>query len=359
MLTYQGRVAIALACQYWGLGPSDEVLVPAYNCGTEVDPLLRSGAKVVLYRVDSRAAVDVQDIQRRATARTRLVYVTHYFGWPQDLRELTGWCRHRGLHLLEDCALSLFSSGPDGPIGSAGDAAVFSFRKTLPVPDGGALVLREAGPAFEPPLRPPRWTRVVRGAFPLVRSYLMRTTDPVGLYPMLRQIARVAFLRGTEPDKGVRRPDMPREYYFDNVSAGWGASRVSRGLMHTVDPDGIVSARRRNYSYLAEALRDVPDVRPLFCDLPEGVCPLALPLLVQERTRWIGELNAKGIPAIPWWAGYHRGLAWDGFPEACGLKDQVLALPVHQGLDGKRLAYIAEVVVGLSKRLVGGRSRTD
>ena len=61
--------------------------------------------------------------------------------------------------LIEDCALSLFSHDGERPLGSLGDAAIFCFYKTLPVPHGGGLLLRkvhEAGlaPPAPPPLLP-------------------------------------------------------------------------------------------------------------------------------------------------------------------------------------------------------------
>jgi len=52
--TYRGRSAVALACRLLGIGPGHEVLVPAYNCGTELDAVLHSGARIVGYRVSRR-----------------------------------------------------------------------------------------------------------------------------------------------------------------------------------------------------------------------------------------------------------------------------------------------------------------
>ena len=74
------------------------------------------------------------------TTRTRALYIIHPFGWPQQLTEIDAWRRARALLLVEDCALSLFSRLADGsPIGTKGDASVFSLPKSLPMPDGGAI----------------------------------------------------------------------------------------------------------------------------------------------------------------------------------------------------------------------------
>ncbi|UCH14341.1 MAG: aminotransferase class V-fold PLP-dependent enzyme, partial [Bacteroidales bacterium] len=139
---HKARVAIRYACELLGIGAGDTILAPSYNCGSEIDPLYKSGAEVSLYRVDEAGQIDTGDLQKRINAKTRLIYVTHYFGFPHDLTIIKKICKENGILLLEDCALSLFSNYPDREkIGSAGDISVFSFTKTLPVPDGGVMVI--------------------------------------------------------------------------------------------------------------------------------------------------------------------------------------------------------------------------
>lgn len=100
---YQGRVALWFLCQHWQLKPGDEVLMPAYNCGSEVDPFHSFGAEVIFYRVDKNARIDYEDLRNRCTPKTRVVYITHYFGWPQEVGPLYHWCKERGINVVEDC----------------------------------------------------------------------------------------------------------------------------------------------------------------------------------------------------------------------------------------------------------------
>jgi len=138
---FKGRTAIALACEILELKAGDEILAPAYNCGTEVDALVSFGLSISAYRVGSDAKIDIDDLKSRLTSSTRAVYVIHYFGWEQPTTELRQWCDRHDLKLIEDCALSLFSSGPSGLLGRVGDAAIFSFPKTLGTWHGGLLSL--------------------------------------------------------------------------------------------------------------------------------------------------------------------------------------------------------------------------
>jgi dTDP-4-amino-4,6-dideoxygalactose transaminase len=342
IFTHQGRDAIALICKHWGLGPEDEVLVPAYNCGSEVDPLLWCVCRVVLYRVDSKTNIDPDDIRNRITNRTKLLYVTHYFGWPQDIEELTQYCRSRNILVLEDCALSLFSSGPKVPIGHTGDAAIFSFPKTLPVPDGGALILRNAERDFDPALKPPDRKDILFRTLPLLQINLIRTAERLCLYPLARKLFGKNLLRQdtSDSDDSSGYPDIPYSYYFDSETADWSASRITKRILARVIADEIISRRRSNYLYLHNSLQDVVGIKPLFQTLPTGVCPLVFPVLVSNRSRWVAELNNRGVSGIAWWSGYHHGLRWDEFTEAHFLKDRLLVLPIHQGLDQSHIEYI-------------------
>lgn len=345
LLTFQGRTAIALACRMLGLGAGDEVLLPSWNCGTEVDAVLAAGPSVVLYRTDARGRIDAADLRRRRTARTRAVYVIHYFGWPQDLAEVRDLCRESGLLLIEDCALAMFSEPGGVPLGRDADAAIYSFPKTFAVPDGGALVLGRA-PASFPALTPPAGPRTLKRTLGLVKRRLQRTGGPVSA-------GDGQGLPLHEPQAG--RPDMPASYYWDERTALWSASRVTRGVLARADPRDVAARRRANYARLLARIRTLPGVTPLFDDLPAGVCPLELAVLVGARDAWVSALGARGIVAVPWWAGYHRGLGWDGFPDACGLKDHVVALPVNQDLDDASVDAVAAAVADLARSASAAR----
>src|SRR4051812_21593756 len=71
IFTQSGRAAILLAARLWQISEADEVLVPAYNCGSEISPLIATGARVSMYRVDSNAQIDFADLCKRITDRTR------------------------------------------------------------------------------------------------------------------------------------------------------------------------------------------------------------------------------------------------------------------------------------------------
>ena len=342
LYTYQGRYAVNLICQLLNIGVGDEVLVPAYNCGAEIDPFVWAGAKVIFYRIDSKANIDTQDIISHFTPSTKIIYVSHFFGWPQEIDDLAKWCKGKGLFLVEDCALGLFSRGPQNTIGRIGDAAIYSFVKTLPVPDGGALILKNNTVSDErKPFRHPRYRDIFLNTLPLLKKWFMNNNHFWQRYDITRQLLTKSWLKGSANlDIEVER-EMPKSNYFDGQKIGWAISRLSKGFIFKTNPRTIVEVRRRNYQHLYKALRALPSLQLLFNDLPDNVCPLCFPFFVNNRTLWTYALSSKGI-LVGGWPSYHRGFDWKTFPEARHLKNDLLTLPVHQDLDLDQMDYIAQ-----------------
>jgi perosamine synthetase len=338
--TQTGRTAIALVARFWRIGTHDEVLVPAYNCGSEISPLIATRATVSMYRVNGSAQIDLGDLVSRITSRTRLILVIHYFGRPTDLSELVDICAQRNIKLLEDCALSLFSPG----VGCAGDAAIFSLPKTIAACGGGALLLRDQNSKLGEFLQPAEFRVTSRAVFSLLNKWL--------------KASAVGFIfRERSPDEGEMSgnaglPEMPGKYYWRPESALHSASALAVRTLKRTDPNELIRQRRANYIQLRRLIADVPGIKCLWEEelLPDGICPLGLPALVTNRQRWWKDLNKAGIVVSRWWEGYHRGLDWSDFPEARALKDQLLLLPVHQGLTSVHMDYIADVIRAVSAR---------
>jgi dTDP-4-amino-4,6-dideoxygalactose transaminase len=341
--TYQGRNAIALFCRLIGLRPGDEVLAPAYNCGAEIDPFVRAGAQVVLYDVDEWLKIDIERIAASITGSTRVVHVTHYFGFGQRLDRLAEACRARGVFLVEDCAQALFSDPSGILMGRTGDAAVYSFVKSLAAPDGGALVVDSRVTSGEPRLVPPPLRATLRGSLPLVKRWFSKSSTVSRAFRRGQSLLGLPPGGATASDNHQSYPPMLKSNYFVQERAEWAMSRVARAVLQSSNAADIVRARRRNFEYLMKALTDVAGFTSVTDSLPEGACPLAFPFLVEDRAHWYRHLQARGI-LIQGWPGYYPGLDWEACPGACRLKDKLLTLPVHQGLSLRHMDYIVDCI---------------
>lgn len=343
-----GRTAIGYIPTLLGLEKGSEVLAPAYNCGAELDPLVKKGIEVSLYRIDRSGFADITDIIRRIKHKTKAIYVTHYFGFPQKIRAIKKICEENHLYLIEDCALSLFSRDEEAKLGTVGDVSIFSITKTLPVPDGGVLIINNKDIKKELwKTYPPDKFKVLRGMLPLIKSMILkeisrkRYSYPLHAFLMMIDSERNISRLRSNHSISTRKPTMASDQYYNENLSNRHMSSITNYLLETFDIEDIIMKRRRNFSLLLSLITH-GDIEPLFKELPEGVCPLNFPIIVRNRDQLQVELYKRNIYSGAWWKGYYEAIDWINYPEACCLKDNILTLPIHQGLAEQDIANIAE-----------------
>ena len=139
---HSAMAGLQMALMTIGVGEGDEVIC---------DPIVPFGAKAVLYQharpvfadVDPQTHnVDPASIRERITPRTKAILVTHLWGLPAPMDEITATAREHKLGVVEDCAHALFATLDGKECGTFGTAGVFSFQqqKHLTTGDGGLLV---------------------------------------------------------------------------------------------------------------------------------------------------------------------------------------------------------------------------
>ena len=335
---YFARNAVYHGARLLGLAGA-EVLVPAYHHGVEIAALVAAGAIPRFVRVDARMRLDLDDARARIGPRTRALYVIHYAGFAQPMADVLALAREAGLRVVEDCALALFSCDGARRLGASGDAAVFCFYKTIPVPNGGALVLND--PALpDPPAaaeNAPLGSTLSHAAGSLLANAAFRLGDTGE--------ALRAGLRGAVPAarraSGIR-PVSTGTSTFDPARVGLGMSGLSTRIAARLDAAAIVAARRRNWFLLLARLRD--RVPPLLAELPAGVCPLFYPLACDDKAAMQARLAARGIETVDFWRSGHPLCDDREFPEVEALRRRVLEVPVHQDLGAEDMTYVARCV---------------
>ena len=128
--------ALHLAYLAAGVGPGDEVVVPAITFVASAAAVRYCGATPVLAEIKGQhdLGIDPEDVERRITDRTKAVCAVHYAGYAADLERLRALCEDRGVALVEDSAHHPL-------LGPTGQSACFSFfsNKVLSCGEGGLL----------------------------------------------------------------------------------------------------------------------------------------------------------------------------------------------------------------------------
>jgi dTDP-4-amino-4,6-dideoxygalactose transaminase len=137
-----GTGALHVALAALGVGPGQEIIIPAYLWVAVVAAVVNLGAIPVLVDIDETFCLDPMDVQRRITPRTAGVIAVHMSGAPADAPALLRLARARGLFLLEDCAQCAGGSIAGKKVGTFGDMGIFSFQmnKNMSSGEGGCIV---------------------------------------------------------------------------------------------------------------------------------------------------------------------------------------------------------------------------
>jgi dTDP-4-amino-4,6-dideoxygalactose transaminase len=341
---FQARNAIYHGLRALRLSPGDVALLPSYLCAAAIEPVLALRAKVEFYRIDRDCQPDFNDIERRVRPETRVVLAVHYFGFPCDIESFREFCDKRGLLLVEDCA-HVFQDEVNGkPLGSYGDISVFSWRKFLPLCDGGELILKV------PRELSVTWTKEsvlssVRAAKHLVEQSASHT-DSGSLKALVSsfEFAKRGWdhLRRENANPAAKPSTDFVGVEFDPSLVDLPMSRISRWVFRRSDVSAIVAKRRENYAYLMRELSSISGIRMVFPDLGSHCCPWVFPLVFKGIENAHLALRARGISAVTWGGVRHPLVPSGGFPEAEFLYRNLVMLPVHQDLSEPDLHAIVQ-----------------
>ena len=336
--TYVGRTALYRGLLRLKLKPGSTVLFPSYFQGVEADTLLHAGFKLRFYRVDRSFRPDLTDVERRLDGEASALYITHYFGLPQPLPLISEFCRTKGLKLIEDCALGLFSKDGESWLGSAGDMAMYCVYKTVPLPHGGFLVTKTAS-GEEKMERPP------------ARPVFLQTADLIAQHFKNRLFSPAlegAWLRTAGLRKALVGEMSSGNMDFKTAVLEYGAAPVAEYLMGFCNPQTIIQRRRENFERLLCRLDGA--VRPVIKELPGGACPCFFPVYVEDKAQFRKDLAARGIGSVNLWNPPHRACPEDMAKEVAPWRNQILELPIHQQIDEEGVERIAAAVAEVANR---------
>ncbi len=141
-----GTSALSVSLAALGVGPGQEVIVPAYMWVSVVAAVVHQGAIPVLADIDGTFCLDPRDLERKITPRTSGIILVHMSGAPGDAKAIAKIARDKKLFLLEDCAQCNGGSIGGQRVGSFGDMGIFSFQmnKNMSSGEGGCVVTSDA-----------------------------------------------------------------------------------------------------------------------------------------------------------------------------------------------------------------------
>jgi dTDP-4-amino-4,6-dideoxygalactose transaminase len=308
-----------------GIGPGDEVIVPAFTWVATANVVLYCGATPVFADIDRRTYnIDPQDVARRLTARTRAVIAVHLFGLCADMAALSAVVPD-GVALIEDAACAAGASHEGRAAGSLGRAAAFSFhpRKSITTGEGGMVTTHDA-----------------------------RLAETIN---MLRNHG--AAISEEQRHRGPRPYLLPEfnllgfNYRMTDLQAAVGVVQLSK-------LDRFIAERETWARWYAEELRDIPWLRmpawPVngkhaWQAFVTYVDPARAP---RSRNDIMEKLQQRGVSTRPGTHACHMlglyrerfGLAPADFPQARDCDAQTMAIPLHNRMSPEDFRRVVDAL---------------
>jgi len=140
-----GTAALICGLQGIGVGPGDEVIVPAYTWIASASAVLAVGAVPVVAEVDASLTLDPADVEARISTHTKAIMPVHMRGAPANMTAILALARRYQLKVIEDAAQANGGAFQGRALGAWGDVGCFSlqFNKIITSGEGGMLTTHD------------------------------------------------------------------------------------------------------------------------------------------------------------------------------------------------------------------------
>ncbi len=300
-----------------GLGPGDEVLVPAATFVATANCVLHVGATPVFVDIEDLdlPLMSLTDASAKVTERTRAVILVNYAGYLPDRDRWRAFAEARGLLLIEDAA---HAAGVEGA-GAIGDAGVFSFygNKNMTTAEGGMVIARDSA-----------------------------------------LLDRVRNLRGHGMTSGTQQRLTGHANGYDVTALGFNYRmdefRAAIGLVQLAKlPAWNAKRRSLTETYRSLLERDCPDVLMPFSE-PRASAHHILPILLPQgvdRQRLADSMRADGVQTSVHYAPLHHFTYYrDRFPDVSLPRTEEFArreltLPLHPKMEERDVATVTQALL--------------
>ncbi len=309
-----GTSALHLALVLSGVGPGDEVILPAQTFAATGLVILMQGATPVFTDIDPQTGnLDPRSVAAKISPRSKVIMPVHWGGYPCDMDEILGIAERFGLTVIEDAAHALGATYKGQPIGSVSRFTAFSFQgiKHLTTGDGGMLCCRRTEDALAARIR--RWFGIDRSD--MRRSILGDRTHDISM--------------------------LGYKYHMNNVAAAIGL-----GNLETL-PERLERRRQIGRRYRAE-LADVAGLELLRLAADREHAYWLFTVLVERREDFVQALRERGVPASVVDLRIDRNSIFGGPCEhllgQAIFDARQVSIPVHEGLAEESIEIIVEAV---------------
>lgn len=251
VLMTSGNAALICAMTALGIGPGDEVIVPAYTYIATAMAVVATGAIPVIAEVDETLTIDVKDAEKKITPRTKAIIPVHIMGFICNMDAICALAQKHGLYVIEDACQAIGGTYHGKDVGTIGIAGAHSYQqaKIITCGEGGALLTND---------------------------------DDLYQKAMIYHDSNGIAFFGNQMESFTVEPFCGVEYRTDEVKAAIMRQQLKR-------LDGILADLKKNKNLFMDALKD--EFRFLPSHDIDGDCGVAIPFFFdsEEEARSFAE----------------------------------------------------------------------
>jgi dTDP-4-amino-4,6-dideoxygalactose transaminase len=329
-----GREALVSGLISLGLKKGDAIIVPAYICKSALQPILEHGIEIIFIDVDEQLSITPDSILNELTINVKAVLVVHYFGVIKNINLIIKICHNKSIIVVEDMSHSFLSRVVKKTETINSDMEIFSIRKSLPVLDGGGIIIHnDKHLCFKKSKL--RCVTIIKDIKYLILRIIESIFVTLGIDIHNDWIAKIKnrrLLKIFKPSIGI-----------SSCNPSWRLEKYLKNKKYLVDTGLII---KNNYDILSSML-----IKNNFHVFDIGnsldVVPQAL-LLVEEEGGVVDYLKQKSIGARHWPSieiPQEVSMNSSKYLNANSFNNKLVLLPVHQSITIQQIEYIVQNLV--------------
>ena len=224
ILMTSGHAALVSSLTALGVGPGDQVIVPAYTYIATAMAVVAVGAIPVIAEVDETLTISPEDVERKITPATKVILPVHICGYPCNMDALLDIAKRHNLYIVEDACQADGGTYHGQHLGTIGDTGVLSFNhfKVITAGEGGGFFAKDRG-VYE-------------------RALIYHDSNAIAFF-------------GNQLESIETTPFCGGEFRTNEIT-----SAILRVQLRRLD--GIIADLRKNRSYIKDAVADLATFIP-------------------------------------------------------------------------------------------------
>lgn len=337
-----GREALLYGIKAMGIKSNEKIIIPSFMCESTIKPLISQGYKIILVDINEELNYNMTELKKAIRIHKPVaIMAVHFFGFPCNIIQIHNICQRFKIKLIEDCSHSNLTQFNGKPLGHVGDMAIYSFRKNLPVSDGGCLSMAHR-PHMDNLSKHSTSAREISYLMARMAEKLACSIGWPNIYGhrinTFKTSIRLKFQKGLD-GAAIKQMPLPRP-----------PSRQLKGYLG-------------NKNYLENCARKIRDnffdiiqigknagLEALYNDAPQNVVP-QWAIFLDKSGRLSDQLRHRGIGASQWPAAEIIPTVRSApkkYPVANMYNSELLLIPVHQTISKKQKQFINKILCEVS-----------